>query len=205
MQIRDPKAMRALAHPLRFDLIELLGRLGPATAAECARRLGTSQASCSFHLRQLAKYGFVEEAEPGEDQRKRPWRLVDTDQSWSADEHPVAARELERVFVEREAVRLLDYVTERRERLGEQWREASFLGGVTAPMTAAGLTEVRGAIHDLLEPYAERFRKNAPAPEDAQWVRFFFSGTPLPDDAGAPSEPRQETETQETEARETEI
>jgi predicted ArsR family transcriptional regulator len=145
MRIRDPKAMRALAHPLRFDLIELLARIGPATAAECARRLGTSQASCSFHLRQLAKYGYVEEADPGDDQRKRPWRLVDTDQSWSAEEHPVAARELERVFIEREAVRLLDHIAER-DRLSEEWRRASFFGGVTAPMTPAELETFREAV-----------------------------------------------------------
>ena len=46
------------------------------TAAACARRLGSSQANCSFHLRQLAKYGFVEQAAPSGDSRERPWRLT---------------------------------------------------------------------------------------------------------------------------------
>ena len=53
MELTDPQAIRALAHPLRLDLVELLGQ-GPMTAAECARALGSTQANCSFHLRQLA-------------------------------------------------------------------------------------------------------------------------------------------------------
>src|SRR5579862_8518083 len=99
MQISDPKAIRALAHPLRLDLLELLSATGPATAAHCGRVLGQSQASCSFHLRQLAKYGFVEEAVPGKDKRERRWQVPEP--------RPVlrvrgAAKELERLVVERE-------------------------------------------------------------------------------------------------------
>src|SRR6202050_1586632 len=77
MQISDPKAIRALAHPLRLDLLELLTAGGPATAAHCGRILGASQASCSFHLRQLAKYGLVEDTGPGSDRRARRWRVPD--------------------------------------------------------------------------------------------------------------------------------
>lgn len=70
-EITEPRQLRALAHPLRLDLIETLAALGPSTAAQCARELGQTQASCSFHLRQLAKYGYVEEATPGTDRRER--------------------------------------------------------------------------------------------------------------------------------------
>src|SRR5215471_3448657 len=76
MEISDPKTIRALAHPLRLDLLQLLGSSGPATAAQCGRVLGVSQASCSFHLRQLAKYGFVEDVGPGRDRRERQWRAL---------------------------------------------------------------------------------------------------------------------------------
>src|SRR5262245_14833912 len=71
----DPVAMRALAHQTRLSLLDLLAVEGSATATRCAAVLGESAASCSFHLRQLAKYGFVEEA-PGGTGRQRPWRLV---------------------------------------------------------------------------------------------------------------------------------
>ena len=54
--------MRALAHPVRVALLELLGRDGPMTATQAGEALGESPANASFHLRTLAKYGFVEEA-----------------------------------------------------------------------------------------------------------------------------------------------
>ncbi len=110
MRITDPLTVRALAHPLRLDLIEVLGTLGPATAARCGRQLGVSQASCSFHLRQLAKYGFVEEAEPGPDRRERVWRLTDFEQSWQSG--PVTDQ-LDRVFIQREADRMLGWTGRR--------------------------------------------------------------------------------------------
>ena len=58
--IADARSMRALAHPLRLRLLEYLALRGPLTATQCAELVGESPASCSFHLRQLAKYGFVE-------------------------------------------------------------------------------------------------------------------------------------------------
>src|SRR5689334_1033943 len=75
MSTGDAVAIRALAHPLRLDLLDLLVASGPATAAQCGRALNVSQASCSFHLRQLAKYGLVEDTGPGPDRRERQWRV----------------------------------------------------------------------------------------------------------------------------------
>src|SRR6266704_347145 len=74
---------RALAHPLRLKLHTLVGREGSVTAAQAARELGISQALASHHLRQLAKYGFIERADAG-DERERPWRVTATSYSWEA-------------------------------------------------------------------------------------------------------------------------
>ncbi len=67
--------MRALAHPARMAIWQHLGLDGPATATECAAVAGLSPSACSYHLRTLARYGFVEEdpAHSG-DGRERPWR-----------------------------------------------------------------------------------------------------------------------------------
>lgn len=176
MQITDPRALRALAHPLRLDLVELLGVLGEATAAVCARRLGTSQASCSFHLRQLAKYGFVEEAKPSEDSRERPWRLTDLEQSWSADAGP-AADQLERVFVQREADRILGWLAADGE--PETWRKSSFVGGATVPLTVDELKSIRAEFRAALEPYVGRLDDRSDWPADARLVRILLAGTPL--------------------------
>src|SRR5688572_19612935 len=73
-EIVDPRAMRALTHPVRIDLIEALAMYGPLTATAAAEHIGQSPTTCSFHLRQLAKYGFVTSAaKPGA--RERPWKL----------------------------------------------------------------------------------------------------------------------------------
>src|SRR5262252_8581356 len=73
-KITDARAMRALAHPLRLALLEALMHAGTLTATQASELLGESPANCAFHLRTLAKYGFVEEAGGGRG-RERPWRL----------------------------------------------------------------------------------------------------------------------------------
>src|SRR5262249_4606376 len=72
-EITDPRLFRALSHPVRIALVEELTLHGPMTATEVGERIGESPTTCSFHLRQLAKYGFVEEAGGGKG-RARPWR-----------------------------------------------------------------------------------------------------------------------------------
>jgi DNA-binding transcriptional ArsR family regulator len=79
----DPHAIRALAHPVRMALIELLAHTGTLTATQASDALGESPANCAFHLRTLAKYGFVEEAGGGKG-RERPWRRTHTGLSFSS-------------------------------------------------------------------------------------------------------------------------
>ena len=86
----DPLAMRALAHPTRIRLMEELTLRGPMTATEAAEHVGESPSSCSFHLRMLAKYGFVEEAEGGAG-RRRPWRVVALGSRWRSGPDTEAA------------------------------------------------------------------------------------------------------------------
>ena len=81
--ISDPKALRALSHPFRWKLINLLTEEGPCTATQCAAVLGESVASCSYHLNMLAKYGFVAEVEgPG---RQKPWKIISRRQMISSE------------------------------------------------------------------------------------------------------------------------
>ena len=74
VQVTDPKMMRALAHQGRIAIWTYLGLHG-LTATECAEIAGLSPSACSYHLRTLARYGFVEE-DPASaaDGRERPWR-----------------------------------------------------------------------------------------------------------------------------------
>jgi len=75
LSLSDPKGMRALAHPVRIALLELLGVSGTLTATQASEALGESPANCAFHLRTLAKYGFVKEAGGGRG-RERPWTVA---------------------------------------------------------------------------------------------------------------------------------
>jgi DNA-binding transcriptional ArsR family regulator len=79
----DPRTLRALAHPIRLALLGLLRREGPLTATRAGELLGELPASCSFHLRQLARYGLVEEAGGGVG-RRRPWRATARATTWPA-------------------------------------------------------------------------------------------------------------------------
>ena len=103
-KLDDPKAMRAMAHPIRLALLEALADAGTLTATEAGERVGESPANASFHLRQLAKYGFVEEAEGGTG-RKRPWKLGHLGMRFTdVQEDPetaTAARALDRVLRDR--------------------------------------------------------------------------------------------------------
>src|ERR1700683_4857459 len=82
-RLTDPRALRAYAHPVRLKLVSLLRTEGPLTATRAAELLGESSGTCSFHLRQLAKYGLVEEAGGGTG-REKPWRATALSTSWEA-------------------------------------------------------------------------------------------------------------------------
>src|SRR5207302_10877371 len=105
LDLTDPKAMRALAHPLRWALLEALGHAGTLTATQASEALGESPANCAFHLRTLAKYGFVREAGGGKG-RERPWtrahRSISLDTKGQADyQAELAAHALSQAYGER--------------------------------------------------------------------------------------------------------
>ena len=82
----------ALDHPIRAALLGLVRERGTLTSTEAARALGHSSGLCSFHLRQLARYGYLEEAEHGRG-RVRPWRLPADPVGIAGGSSPVLAEE----------------------------------------------------------------------------------------------------------------
>jgi predicted ArsR family transcriptional regulator len=153
----DPLAIRAMAHPVRLDLLKLLGRQGPLTAADAARTLGISQALASHHLRQLAKYDFVEPAQ-GKDNRERPWRLVSTSQSWRdafrTPEGAAAADVLEQLLAEQALDSLARW---QQQRMDEDpiWRDNSGIGQSGFYLTGEELKELTEQIDALLKRYVD--------------------------------------------------
>jgi DNA-binding transcriptional ArsR family regulator len=183
VEISDPRTIRALAHPLRLDLLQLLGASGPATAAQCGRVLGVSQASCSFHLRQLDKYGFVEDAGPGRDRRERQWRARHTRLTVRVGPagDKAVRQQIEKLTVEREMQAILDY-SQRPHGADPDWQhKAGIVTGmaVLSPVEAAALKEQWIA---LLAPYMASGRTEGTELQPGQrHVRYFMAATPLPE------------------------
>jgi predicted ArsR family transcriptional regulator len=156
--VDDPVVIRAMAHPLRLKLHALVGREGSVTAAQAARELGISQALASHHLRQLAKYGFIERAEAG-DERERPWRVTSTSYSWEPavndPEGASAADVLERLLAERAVAQLLDW-QRRREDWPAPWRQNTGIGQNLVYLTIEEAVELRERLDALITPLVRR-------------------------------------------------
>lgn len=189
VQVTDPRALRALAHPTRLALLGLLRRSGPLTATQAGEMVGESPACCSFHLRQLAKYGLVEEAGGGRG-RERPWRATAISTEWAArgggEEADAAGALLSRVVVERYFEDALAWL-ERRDCEDSEWIDAAILSDAIVYMTPEELREVDERIRAVLEPYLERLEDPEPPTEGARPVSVIALAFPLLEEQrGAP-------------------
>lgn len=173
--------MRAFAHPVRLALHELLLRAGATTAADAAREVGISQALASYHLRQLAKYGFVEQAE-ARDERERPWKVTETLQEWADEPSPdaTAARGLlEQVIAERALAQLVEW-QRRRQDEPDPWRALDPVGNIYLYATPDEIKTMSDAMAALLEPLMARVSAPGTRPADARPVLLAQMLIPLP-------------------------
>jgi DNA-binding transcriptional ArsR family regulator len=180
-ELTDPRTMRALAHPVRLALLEALAHHGPLTATEAAEHVGESPSNCSFHLRQLGKYGFVEEAEGGRG-RRRPWRAVTIGTSFTdvhADtETALAANTLSRVIVERLLARARAGL-EQRHLLPDEWRAVTGSSDMTLYVTPEEMKELDEAILAKLWAYRERIADPAKRPEGSRPLQVAVFAYPI--------------------------
>ena len=162
MTITDPTVIRALAHPVRMGLIELFGVRETLTATQASEALGESPANCAFHLRTLAKYGFVEEAGGGRG-RERPWkatrqslriRLRSTD--LQSEQAHVAAGALEQVWHDRWFARVRDAFSARA--WSPEWEEASGASQTLTFLTPDELRELRDEIGAIIARHLDERR-----------------------------------------------
>ncbi|MGW5866638.1 winged helix-turn-helix domain-containing protein [Streptomyces sp. NPDC055239] len=172
IRLTDPRALRAYAHPTRMALVGLLRRSGPFTATRGAELTGESVASCSYHLRMLAKYGLVEVA-PGGRGREKPWRATAQFTDWPGySEDPSVAEAsdaLNTAVAERYFERVMR-AAERRHLLPRAWQEAEQFGDTFIHLTPEELTEIGERINDLLRPYEDRNADPSRRPEGARRV-----------------------------------
>lgn len=180
--ITDPRMLRAMAHPLRLKMMNDLVIHGPATATELADRLDESPANCSWHLRQLAKFGFIEEAtDLPSTGRNRPWRWVPVGNRWG---DPAGSPELARAGSELMTTLLGLELAERNTwdaRESEEpseWRNAAFTTQTITWLTAEELTEVHEKIREVTMRHVDRFTEPENRPDGARPVRLIAWGVP---------------------------
>ncbi|MCI0687656.1 MAG: winged helix-turn-helix domain-containing protein [Sporichthyaceae bacterium] len=183
LTLTDPKALRALAHPVRIALLEAL-REGPLTATQAGEIIGESPTTCSFHLRQLSRYGFVEETGGGKG-RARPWRRIHT--GWTAPAQPddpefmQAAQLLDHVLLDRHLTRLRRFV-DTVSTYPAEWQTAADFSSSILHLTATELAELSAAYQELTETFLDRWasRTQNPQsrPEGARAVEVLFTAFP---------------------------
>jgi hypothetical protein len=184
VRLTDAKAMRALAHPLRMALLELFSVRETLTATQASEALGESPANCAFHLRTLAKYGFVREAGGGRG-RERPWALASRRMSLTTNQPDpqaaLAADELGRLWFDRWVDRTKRLLGSRNEMPG--WDEASGWTGRHVFMTPEESARLRVEMSGLLDRYEGRLTDPALRPEGALPVEWAIFAAPWPAEA----------------------
>jgi DNA-binding transcriptional ArsR family regulator len=172
VELTDPRALRGLAHPLRLTLVGLLRREGPLTATQAAELLGVSDALASFHLRQLAKYGLVEEAGGGRG-RERPWRATALFTQWpgsASTPEMAAATELLETLIAGRYFELLTAWIHQKPNEPTEWQDAAHFGDNIIYATAEELKELDRKLDSLLEPFVPRLEDPGARPPGARQV-----------------------------------
>lgn len=170
-RIMNSAALKALAHPVRLSLLEMLVTQGPKTASQAGLLIEQSASNCSWHLRKLAEHGFVREAQPLTG-RNRPWRAVMEGLVWGDGETAdtsTAGDALTDVLIERELQRLraarASHAQEPRD-----WRDATRVSRSQLWLTPIEAVDLSEAVVNLFHAYADRSSDPDSRPEDARLV-----------------------------------
>ncbi|MFJ8024305.1 ArsR/SmtB family transcription factor [Streptomyces sp. NPDC096311] len=182
----DARSLRGLAHPLRMQLLDALRFGGPATASQLAEKLGESSGATSYHLRQLATHGFVEDAPERGRGRERWWKATHRglrfDDSLLADTDPVVRGAADLYLHEVATMHTRDLSTwlGNRAQWPEEWSSVWDLSSETLRLTPELTRELMQKMHDLLESY----RPLARAEDDpaAEQVRIHTHAFPIAQD-----------------------
>lgn len=183
VRLSDVRSMRAMAHPLRMRILGSLRLDGPATASMLARRLSTDSGQTSFHLRQLARYGFVEDAPElgkGPRGRERWWKAAHVSTTWDdlsalGQGGASALSDFELAAQEVWAGMLSDYLGQAsRGEWSQEWTDATHSGDHLLRATPDGLKTFVLALYALIDEHS----LGAEAPDDAEQVILLIHAFP---------------------------
>ncbi|MER5938064.1 helix-turn-helix domain-containing protein [Streptomyces sp. NPDC001928] len=158
----DARSLRGLAHPLRMQLLDALRFGGPATASQLAEKLGESSGATSYHLRQLAAHGFVEDDPERGKGRERWWKAavqgLRFDDALLRDPNPDVrgAADLYLHEVATTQTRELSTWLGTREDWSEAWNRSADMSSMTLRLTPQLAEELAGKMHELINSYRDR-------------------------------------------------
>jgi DNA-binding transcriptional ArsR family regulator len=178
----DSAQLRVLAHPLRSRLLSALRAFGPATATELAQRLQTNSGATSYHLRQLADVGLIEEQPEEAGGRRRCWRAAHDVTSYQGSAFEDDADDRAAVdWLMGHHVRLVqrwteDWLESRRE-WSTDWHDAADQSDYEFALTPQGLQALNRDLHAVVERHKAEADPAAPGAEKCAIVLQSF---PMP-------------------------
>lgn len=178
IDVRDPRAMRALANPLRLKLLGLLRRDGPHSVGELSQLADAAPGSVSYHLSTLEEFGFVEQApELARDGRERWWRATHSSTNFTPSdmlkdpESAVAGRIMRQTFLQGHLAEQMEYL-DAEPTLPVEWVEAATSGDTLGYLTPAELRQLSDEVNALAERWN---RPRDGASPGAVPVRFIYA------------------------------
>ncbi|MER5878374.1 winged helix-turn-helix domain-containing protein [Streptomyces sp. NPDC001910] len=181
-----PRNLRGIAHPLRVQILTSLRTEGPATATKVARRLGLNTGATSYHLRQLAEYGFITEAPSRGGRRERWWQAAHANTVVPDDEVLDGSEGLGSAYLQALGQvwsGALAAAIEATPTLTPEWRDAQDFGDYALTLTPADAKELAAEIHALLRRRTSAAAASAAQPpDDAARVSFQFQLFPTSED-----------------------
>lgn len=187
--VPDVTQLKALSHPLRLRMLGMLRTHGPATASQVARRLGLNSGATSYHLRQLAHHGFVEEALDLGTRRDRWWQATTQMTSVRVDESAGdEGRDAEDAFHQlavSSAVGRMQEAVARRGADEQEWREATSISDMQVPVTAAQAQEIQSRFESLIwQVLEEHPPSSGPVGEGERRYQVIVASFPHADEPG---------------------
>ena len=176
----DARSLRGLAHPLRMELLNALRRRGPATASMLAERLGESSGATSYHLRQLAEYGFIADAPEHGKGRERWWKAVDQGLTFDTAEFDGAGPEVRgmaEIYLHEIAAthaREMSGWLSTRDHWSAEWTRGSDMSDMTLQLTPELATELVDKMHALINDYRGRVADEDPGAEQVRIHTHLF-------------------------------
>lgn len=164
VRVLEPSALKALAHPVRVDIFDILSQFGPQTASSLAERLGESSGVTSYHLRALAGHDLIREVPGRGTGRERWWERPQgavgfmNPEALSTPSGKAASQVVMSSYLERRHRQLREFMSHALDVEPEEWQEATLLSTATARLTASQLQELSERIQALVDEYVDEYR-----------------------------------------------